>query len=151
MWILLLVLGIAALVSGSILHNGYDIDTGFGMMVISIIMMIVSFIGILVCTHSVISGRVVLEKIAMYEEENERIESDIATVIKQYQDYESEIFENATNESPITLVSLYPELKSDTLVQSQIDIYVENNNKIKELREQMINVSVNRWWLYFWR
>lgn len=46
-------------------------------------------------------------------------------------------------------VALYPELKSDTLVQSQIEVYVENNKAIKELKSSAINASVYRWWLYF--
>ena len=144
MWILILVISLVGLIFGLLLN--WDIlpsVCGF--------MLMVSIVGIIWCTHSIVSNMPVDEKIAMYEEENERIETDIAAVVKQYMDHESTIFENATVESPITLVSLYPELKSDTLVQSQVDIYVENNNKIKELREDKINVSVSRWWLYFGR
>lgn len=49
----------------------------------------------------------------------------------------------------MTNLALYPELKSDTLVQSQIEVYVENNKAIKELKSSAINASVYRWWLYF--
>lgn len=93
--------------------------------------------------------RVIDDKIAMYEEENSRIEEQIAAVVEQYQKYETEIFTEVAPESSMTLVALYPELKSDTLVQSQIDIYVKNNEKIKSLREQKINEKVYRWRLYF--
>lgn len=93
--------------------------------------------------------RVIDDKIAMYEEKNSRIEEQIAAVVEQYQKYETEIFTEVAPESSMTLVALYPELKSDTLVQSQIDIYVQNNEKIKSLREQKINEKVYRWWLYF--
>jgi hypothetical protein len=44
---------------------------------------------------------------------------------------------------------MYPELKSDTLVQNQMNIYVANNQKIKDLKEQQINYEVSKWWLYF--
>ena len=144
MLILILVISLVGLIFGLLLN--WDIlpsICGF--------MLMVSIVGIIWCTSSIVSSMPIDEKIAMYEEENEHIETDIAAVVKQYMDHESTIFENATVESPITLVSLYPELKSDTLVQSQIDIYVENNNAIKELREDKINVSVSRWWLYFGR
>lgn len=89
------------------------------------------------------------QKIALYEEENAKIEQQIAATVKQYQEYESGIFTDVAPESSITLVALYPELKSDTLVQSQIEVYVENNNTIKELKSTAINASVYRWWLYF--
>ena len=52
-------------------------------------------------------------------------------------------------ESSITLVSLYPELKADTLVTKQIEVYIDNNKKIKNLKEKKINLSVKKWWLYF--
>lgn len=94
-------------------------------------------------------NKVINEKIAMYQEENTVIEAQIEAVVKQYQEYESGIFADVTKESAITLVSLYPELKSDTLVQEQINVYIANNNKIKELKEDAIEASVVRWWLYF--
>lgn len=89
------------------------------------------------------------EQIAMYQEENANIEQQIETVVKQYQEYESEIFTEVSSDSAITLVSLYPELKSDELVKSQIDIYVNNNEKIKALKEQKIKGKMTRWWVYF--
>ena len=89
------------------------------------------------------------KKIAIYEEENTKIEQQIAYTVKQYQEYETGIFTEVAPESSITLVALYPELKSDTLVQSQIEVYVENNKTIKELKSSAINAPVYRWWLYF--
>ena len=97
-----------------------------------------------------VSGLNVLDaKIEMYQEENARIESQIAECVEQYQQYETEIFTEVSPESAITLVALYPELKSDTLVSKQVDVYLENNSKIKALKERKINGYVCRWWLYF--
>ena len=85
----------------------------------------------------------------MYEEENTKIEQQIADVVTQYQEYEAGIFTEVAPESAMTLVALYPELKSDTLVQSQIEVYADNNKQIKELKCKAINTSIIRWWLYF--
>ena len=49
----------------------------------------------------------------------------------------------------MALVSLYPELKADTLVQQQITVHTENNAKIKELKEKKIDLKLSKWWLYF--
>lgn len=92
---------------------------------------------------------VIDDKIAMYEEENSKIEMQIAETVKQYQEYESGIFTEVAPESSVTLVALYPELKADTLVQKQIEVYVANNEKIKKLKESDISGNVKRWWLYF--
>lgn len=91
------------------------------------------------------------KKIEMYQEENAIIEQQINDLVTNYMEYEQDTFKDFKSESSITLVSLYPELKSDELVQAQINTYIENNNKIKELKEAAIDLSVLKWWLYFGR
>ncbi|MGN0623618.1 MAG: hypothetical protein ACI4JA_06680 [Oscillospiraceae bacterium] len=148
---ILVILGIcilATILSG-IISDITDSDTaitffylsGLGF-VISLIITIV--LGVMVSLLSVIDSQ-----IEMYQEENTQIEQQIANVVCQYQQYETEIFTTVAPEDSISLVALYPELKSDTLVQKQIDVYVANNEKIKALKEKQINGSVLRWWLYF--
>lgn len=89
-------------------------------------------------------------KIEMYQEENTNIEQDIDKIVKEYLEHEHDTFANLkTEESSITLVTLFPELKSDTLVQQQLEIYVENNAKIKKLKEEKIDIAKIKWILYF--
>jgi len=96
-----------------------------------------------------ISGILATPKIEMYEEENTKIEEQIDTLVKQYMEYEGKTLTEFKSESSITLVSLYPELKSDNLVSKQIEVYIENNNKIKQLKEDKINMKIGKWLLYF--
>lgn len=110
---------------------------------------VVCLIGSVRLVTDIVKLRVIDDQIAMYQEENTNIEDQIAATVKQYQEYETEIFTEVAPESSITLVALYPELKSDTLVQKQIEVYTANNQKIKELKEKQITGSVKRWWLYF--
>lgn len=100
-------------------------------------------------TASVVKSKYISEKITMYEQQNNQIEEQIATVVKQYQEYESDTYAITSSESSITLVSLYPDLKSDELVKKQIKVYQDNNKKITELKEKQINAKVSKWWLYF--
>jgi hypothetical protein len=97
----------------------------------------------------VVKADTIDERMELYQTENARIEKDIATIIEQYKEYEGEMFRDISTEDSISTVVLYPELKTNTLVMSQIDIYVENNEKIKELKEEKIFGDVYRWWLYF--
>ena len=97
-----------------------------------------------------VSGLKTIEpKIKMYQTENANIESQIAECVKEYQKYETEIFTEVAPDSAITLVALYPDLKADELVKKQIEIYIANNEKIKELKEKNIMGHVYRWWAYF--
>lgn len=93
-------------------------------------------------------GTTLEEKIAMYQEENAVIEQQMSDLVVTYMEYEGNTFKACSNESAITLVSLYPELKSDSLVERQMEVYVENNKKIKKLKESLINRGVVKWWLY---
>lgn len=117
-----------------------------GLCVIAAAICIVATLVLGICVSNLAT---VDDRIAMYEEQNAKIEAQISDVVEQYMDYESGVFTEVSSESAITLVSLYPELKADTLVASQIELYMTNNQKIIELREKQINGSVLRWWLYF--
>lgn len=89
------------------------------------------------------------EMIAMYEEENTKIESQIDTAVRGYMEFENKTFAELAPGDTVALVSLYPELKSDTLVSSQIATYQKNNQEIKELKGRKISAGKCRWWLYF--
>ena len=147
---ILLIFGICILmiVGGCILDGKIGVDSDL----ISGIGAIVGFfalVGLIVVGVNVKSLSVIDDRIAMYEEENARIEQQIADVVERYQKYETDIFMEVTPDSAVTMVSLYPELKSDSLVQAQIEVYTENNKTIKYLRDQQIKGNVYRWWLYF--
>lgn len=105
---------------------------------------------IIIALSMVLSGRMIIDdKIAMYQEENTNIEDQISVMVKEYQDYETDTYTDLKSESPVAMVALYPELKSDTLVQKQIEIYTANNRKIKELKEEKLSYKPIAWWLYF--
>lgn len=138
----ILALGILMVVCGTILYSKFEpgkdsIGAAFQIIgVIVIISSIIAFVSLLKC----VLDRVGIDKkIAMYETENTKIEQQIVDVINQYQGRETSLQRSLPN----------PELKSVTLVQSQIEVYNENNKAIKELKNMAINASFYRWWLYF--
>jgi hypothetical protein len=100
-------------------------------------------------TGAIVNGRVIDDKIAMYEEENASIEQAIDDLVTEYMKHETDTFNDLKGNDSMILVSLYPELKSDELVKMQIETYQSNNQKIKDLRESKINISNYKWWLFF--
>ena len=150
MIILLLVICIAMIIVGARLLQDFDWEFVGGVLAaigggVGFILLIVAC----VLTFAVIDASVIDERIQMYTEENTKIEEQIATIVSQYQEYEHDIFTEVAPDSSVALVSLYPDLKSDTLVQSQIEIYIRNNEKIRALKNDAIFAPVYRWWLYF--
>ena len=95
------------------------------------------------------------KKIEMYEEENNNIQNSVSQTVESYKNYEQNTYSESlksidtNNTDIIVLTQLYPELKSNDMVNKQIDIYQENNNKIKGLKEEKINNEIAKWWLYF--
>lgn len=118
-------------------------------MVLFGIAFIIAAVGGIDLAWNVTSGNHIPEMISMYEEENDQIESQIGELVNKYMEYEGSTFKDLKNEDSVALVSLYPELKSDTLVEKQIEVYIENNKKIKNLKKKQIELSTYKWWLYF--
>lgn len=151
MLLVFLAIGIILVVIGCILANNsycYEEATpwlvGGGILII----IVAVFFGLYNLSF-VINGRTLDEKIAMYESENAAIEEEINTLVENYMKYESGTFESLKGEDGITLISLYPELKADTLVNQQCELYISNKEQITSLKEEKISVSNHKFWLYF--
>lgn len=112
---------------------------------ISIILLIAIVLGAVDLSQ----GRVIDNKISMYQEENTRIETTVTTTVEKYLEHEYQIFDSLQGEDIQTLLVVYPEINSNELVKRQVEIFVENNNKIKELKEQKLNIEVWKFWVYF--
>lgn len=92
------------------------------------------------------------EKIELYETENQTIENKIKETVRAYMNYEQETYTNLVENADLaTLLITYPELSSNELVKSEIEIYKENSNKLKELKEEQLLKPIIAWWLYFGR
>ena len=141
MIILLIIISIIGLIIACVIDEDF---AGFFLACFCVLLVIGILLGI-----SVSNGKTIDEKIAMYQEENNKIEKQIDTLVSNYMNYESDTYEKIKSESSVTLVSMYPELKSDKLVEEQISVYEENNKKIREFKEDKINLKVKKWWLYF--
>ena len=150
MLILLLVVFVALFILGSIFIDDYDHETfRFITQLCTVVGAVITVIDFACVAYDFSKTMVIDDMIAMYTEENQNIESQIDVIVGEYMDYESGTFAELKGDSSITLVSLYPELKSDELVQTQIATYQANNAKLKELKEAKINTRVYKWWLFF--
>lgn len=144
MIILLIIISIIGLIIACVIDKGDVAIASFFLMCFVVSFATAIFLGI-----AVSNGRTIDEKISMCQEENTKIEKQIDTLVSNYMNYESDTYEKFKSESSIALVSMYPELKSDKLVEEQISVYEENNKKIKELKGDKIDLKVKKWWLYF--
>ena len=144
--IILIILGfcIKCFTGNKFISSLYHADLDKIFQAIGTILLVVSMIlGLILCAFYTSSGSIVDKKITMYEEENIKIENSIDIIVKEYQEYETEMYDT------MTAAMLFPELTSNTLVQKQIEIYVNNNQEIKVLKVNKLNHDLYGWWLFF--
>ena len=139
---------IVSIITILILYNASDND------ICTIIMFIIGFISFIIFTVLLVVicsyPYNIDKKIAMYQEENTLIEEKVKNTVMAYIDYEQETYDKIIKNADLeTLLITYPELNSNELVKAQIDTYVQNNNKLKELKEKQIDKSTMAWLLYF--
>ena len=114
-----------------------------------IIGFIIKIIGLICCISSLVGARVIDQRIELYQNKNKEIEEKMEIVVKNYMEYEGNTYKELKTDSYIQLINLYPDLKADQLVKQQINLYIENNNKIIQLKEEKMNKTIYRWWVYF--
>lgn len=152
MLIIFIILGIVLMLIGYFLSVNSDLD-GFDcfLVVVGAIIFVVAIFVTVFTAVDVSQLRTIDAKIEMYQEENEKIETQIAECVENYMKFESQIFTEVAPKDAIAIVTAYPELRSDDLVAMQIDTYLANNKEIKRLKETKIDADVLTWWLYFGR
>lgn len=107
---------------------------------------LIAFISIL---SIVLTEPTIDSKIELYQSQNAEIESKIQATVASYLAHERQTYKDLTPDNAIAVVSAYPELHSNELVKKQIEVYEDNNKKILGLKEEKLNQSIYKWWLYF--
>lgn len=154
MLIVFLVISIALIVCGIIWGCHSESDGVFCCKMFGGILTVIMVIFISVAITKTVSIPVTEQKITIYEEENQAIEQEVKVIIDTYMEYEEGIFgkieiDNYSGDKLLLLTQLYPELKANTLVQTQIELHTSNTAEIKELKKKALNAKVWAWWLYF--
>ena len=109
-------------------------------------------LGVALCLiGGVVNERVIDNKIELLEKQNTEIEEKVELTVKTYMAFERDTLKEFKIDSYMQIANLYPELKSNELIQSQINLYEQNNEKILELRNEKVETSNYKWWLYFGR
>ena len=153
MLLVFLLIGIVLIASGVLIFKFSELeyDNGFGWAcsVVGVVECVCVFALFIVGIYNLAESRIIDRKIEMYIEENTTIETNVTATVEKYLEHEFNIFDSLLGEDIQTLLVVYPEINSNELVKKQVEIFVENNNKIKELKEDKLNIEVWKWWVYF--
>lgn len=127
-----------------------DLDRVLFILVAAPILVIPLLIQVLLIA-SLISGLNLDSRIELYQSQNAEIESKVQATVASYLAHEKQTYKDLKSDNAIAVISAYPELHSNELVKKQIEVYEDNNKKIMRLKEEKLNQSIYKWWLYFGR
>lgn len=88
-------------------------------------------------------------QIKVYEEQNDVIMTQIEPLVEKYLNYEKETYTSLKIDSnTLIAMSMYPELKGNEFVQSQIKIIMDNQKKITDLKLSKAKLNGYKMWLF---
>lgn len=157
------VLGLGALLCnlfcGPHFAEHYDMDSPIWWVLgVFGILFLVTAIGLLIAVLCIVPQVAVIEvydaKIAVYGERNKIAEEQVISAVKSYLEHEKDVYGDWYKEIPnaTTAIGIYigvPELKGDSLVAQQIEIYQSNLAEITQLKLERAELSRKRWLLTF--
>jgi hypothetical protein len=142
---------ICILVVGLCQKVRYDRDTREVMCGIGIVFSTVVLIAILIAGIKYNSIKSTANaQLEVLNEQNEIVLAQIEPLVQQALNYESNTYKEfkLTPENIISFGSMYPQLQANAFIQSQIDIIVENQKEIKDLKLKIASLNAYRLWLF---
>ena len=82
------------------------------------------------------------------EQQNEIVISQIEPLVEKALEYESSTYKELTPEEIIACGNMYPELKANEFIQTQIQIILKNQEEIKKLKIEKIKLNAFSFWLW---
>ena len=82
--------------------------------------------------------------------QNEIVLTQIEPLVQQALNYESNTYKEfkMTPENIVAFSNMYPQLQANSFIQSQINIIVENQKEIKDLKLRIASLNAYRLWLF---
>ena len=148
---IVLIICLILIILGAILLNNTDYEIGGAASVIAGgIVGGIFLIALFACLISYnVTKSTADSQIKVYEEQNEIVLSQIEPLVEKYLNYEKDTYSSLKIDSnTLVAMSMYPELKGDEFVQSQIKIIMENQSKITQLKLDKAKLNVFKFWLF---
>ena len=133
-------------------HEKHKNNSSSDLDVLGVVLILVNFIPLAVLgllLSNLYENQGVDQKIKMYETQNQQLERKIDVAVKSYMNHEKDTYKEFKAGDGMALITTYPELRSNELVNEQMDTYQSNNRKIAKLKEKEIDRNVTKWWVYF--
>ena len=141
---ILLVIGLTILIVG--ITNYEDAIAGVGMAIFIVFFFVTALVvGLYNYDKSTINNR-----LAVLEEQNQLVLSQIEPLVQQALEYESNTYKDFKLDAAkvIAFTQLYPDLKANNFLNKQIDIILANQEEIKQLKLDKASLNAYHFWLW---
>ena len=120
--------------------------TGMGVIVSTILVFIIIGFG---AKYNSIKSTATAQ-LEVLNSQNEIVLAQIKPLVQQAMNYESDTYKEfkLTPENIVAFSNMYPQLKAHSFIQSQINIIVENQKEIKDLKLKIASLNAYRLWLF---
>jgi hypothetical protein len=148
---ILLFICICILIVGLFQEVSYKKDTREVLCSLGIVFSIIVFVAILISGIQYNSIKSTANaQLEVLNEQNEIVLAQIEPLVQQALDYESSTYKEfkLTPENIIAFGNMYPQLQANSFIQSQINIIVENQKEIKDLKLKIASLNAYRLWLF---
>lgn len=115
------------------------------------IMIFVSVISIIICWGSYNFNKNTLQsRLEVLEEQNTIVLAQVGPVVQKAMEFESNTYKDLKLDSNnlIALSNMYPNLKDNTFIQTQLQIIIENQTEIKRLKLTEAKLKAYRFWIW---
>lgn len=130
-------------------HIKYS-DDGYGFIMGGIVLLIISILAfiITICHYNNIASTASY-KLEVLEEQNKEILTQVEPVVKEALKYESTTYSNLKIDADrlIAVGQMYPDLKNNTFIQTQLNVIISNQQEIKQLKLQKASLNAYRLWI----
>lgn len=132
----------------TIFHDGNDNIITLG--IISTLLFICVFIVVLCTLFDYNEIKSTVDKqVLILEEKNELVLKQIEPLVEKYLIYENETLSKFKVDANILVaLSMFPELKGNEFIKSQIDIVIKNQDEITKLKLEKAKLNSYKLWLF---
>lgn len=121
-----------------------DAVVAFSIIGVLVLIILTSCLGCYNATKATVDKR-----IAVLEQRNDEVITQIEPLVKQYLEYELNTFKDLKpSADKIIAIAQYPNLKGNEFVQTQIKIILENQEKITDLKLDKVGLNAYKLWIF---
>lgn len=147
---ILLIIGFILLIIGAIIgKDRFNDDNGFT--IGGAVLTVISIIGLCACwgTYS-FHKNTIDSRLEVIEEQNTIILAQVEPVVQKALEFESNTYKELkiSSERLIALGNMYPNLKDNTFIQTQLQIIISNQSIIRNLKLTKAKMNAYRFWIW---